>query len=103
MKFVVKKRRLAEDDAVAAAAWYDEQLPGLGGDFLDEVEAAVSSLADNALIHSIRFTDVRCVRLQRFKDYGAYYLIRGNEVWVLAVLHGAREVQKLIQGRKTPG
>jgi hypothetical protein len=35
--------------------WYDEQLPGLGGDFLDEAESAISSLAQNALLHSIRF------------------------------------------------
>jgi plasmid stabilization system protein ParE len=75
----------------------------LGGGFLDEAEAAISSLAQNALLYSIRFDDVRCLRLRRFKDYGAYYLIMGNEVWVLAVLHSAREVEKLVLGRKTSG
>jgi len=103
MKFAVKKRQPADDDALAAAAWYDEQLPGLGGNFLDEAEAAISSLAQNVLLHSIRFSDVRCFRLRRFKGYGVYYLIMGNEVWVLAVLHGAREVEKLVLGRKTNG
>ena len=32
---------------------------------------------------------------------GVYYLIQANEVWVLAVLHGAREVKTLVLGRKT--
>ena len=45
----------------------------------------------------------RNLRLRRFKGYGVYYLIMGNEVWVLAVLHGAREVEKLVLGRKTNG
>ena len=103
MKFAVKNRQLADDDTLVAAAWYDEQLPGLGGDFLDEAEAAISSLAQSALLHSIRFADVRCLRLRRFKDYGVYYLIMEKEVWVLAVLHGAREIEKLVLGRKTSG
>ena len=103
MNFVVKKRSLAEEDAAQAALWYEAQSPGLGGDFLDEVEAAISSLERNALHHAVRFSGVRCLRLRRFKDYGVYYVIAGNEVWVLAVLHGAREVEKLVRQRKSNG
>jgi plasmid stabilization system protein ParE len=103
MKFAVKKRRLADHDAAAAADWYDEQAPGLGGDFLDEVNAALETLQHNALLYAIRFEDVRCLRLRRFKDYGVYYLMQGNEVWVLAILHGAREVQKHVLSRKSNG
>jgi hypothetical protein len=51
MSFVVKRLRIAEDDAVEAAAWYDEREPGLGDDFLTEVDAAVLALAHDALIH----------------------------------------------------
>jgi hypothetical protein len=36
MKFAVKRLRPVEADQLAAALWYDEQLPGLGDDFLDE-------------------------------------------------------------------
>jgi hypothetical protein len=36
MRFVVKKHRLVEDDQLTAAAWDDDQQPGLGDDFLDE-------------------------------------------------------------------
>jgi len=103
MNFVVKKRSLAEQDAAEAAIWYETQCPGLGGDFLDEVEAAFSSLQRDALLYSVRFSIVRCLRLRRFKRYGVFYVIKGNEVWVLAVLHGAREIEKIIRRRETHG
>ena len=103
MKFVVKKRSLADHDATEAAVWYDEQSPGLGSHFLDEVQSALVTLQRNARFYAVRFEDVRCLRLRRFKGYGVYYLIQANEVWVLAVLHGARDVRQLVLGRKTKG
>ena len=103
MNFVVKKISLAESDAAEAAVWYETQSPGAGGDFLDEAESAFASLEHNALLYSVRFADVRCLRLRRFKGYGVYYVVLKNEVLVLAVLHGAREVQELVLGRKTQG
>jgi plasmid stabilization system protein ParE len=103
MNFVVKKISLAESDAAEAAVWYETQTPGAGGDFLAEAEAAIDSLQRNARFYAVRFADVHCLRLSRFKDYGVYYLIQGNEVLVLAVLHGAREVEKLVLERKTRG
>lgn len=72
----------------------------MGGDFLGEVEAAISSLKRDALLYAVRFSIVRCLRLRRFKRYGVYYAIRGEEVWVLAVLHGAREVEKILHWRE---
>ena len=58
MNFVVKKRSLADDDATEAAVWYDEQSPGLGSGFLDEVQSALSTLPRNALFYTVRFEDV---------------------------------------------
>ncbi|MDD5139928.1 MAG: type II toxin-antitoxin system RelE/ParE family toxin [Verrucomicrobiales bacterium] len=103
MNFAVHKTSLAESDAAEAAIWYEAQTPGTGGDFLAEAEAAIASLERHALLYSVRFARVRCLRLRRFKDYGVYYVIRGNEVSVLAVLHGTREIEKLVLGRKSNG
>ena len=105
MSFVVKKLRVAEDDAVEAAAWYDEREPGLGlgDDFLEAVDTAARTLADNALIHRVRFADVRRVAVRRFKFYGIYYLVRGQEVWVIAVHHGRRHPRWLQQRRQQVG
>ena len=103
MNFDVHKTSLAESDAAEAAIWYEAQRPGTGGDFLAEAEAAITTLERNAMLYSVRFELVRCLRLRRFKDYGVYYVIRGNEVSVFAILHGAREIEKLILGRQFKG
>lgn len=99
MKFVVKRRSLVNRDAAEAAAWYDERSPGLGDEFLDEVGTSFETLRHSALLYAARFKDVRCLRLRRFKKYGIYYLIVGKEVWVLAVLHAAREVERIVGER----
>jgi hypothetical protein len=99
MKFVVKKPRYVDDDQLAAALYYDEKERGLGDDFLNESDAVISALSQNAELYSIRFADVRCIRLKRFKPYGVYYIIRGKEVIVLAIHHGARDPQWLQQRR----
>jgi plasmid stabilization system protein ParE len=99
MKFAVKKLRPAEADALKAAAWYNEQQPGLGDSFFDELDAALALLALNPLVYSVRFADVRCIRLRRFTDYGIFYMVVGEEVWVLAVHHGARHPRWLSDRR----
>ena len=91
MKFAIKRPKEVESDLLAAASWYDLQLPGLGEDFLDECEAVIAALSANPLLYSVRFADVRCVRLPRFKRYGVYYFVSGEQVILLAIHHGARD------------
>ena len=46
MSFIVRKLPLAEQDALDAAIWYEERQPGLGAEFLNEVDRAVRALSD---------------------------------------------------------
>jgi len=84
MSFVVRKLPLAEQDLLDAAIWYEEPQLGLGEEFLVEVDRAVRKLSESALHHRLRFAGVRRAPLHRFKFYGIYYMIRGEEVWILA-------------------
>ena len=70
MSFVVKKLPLAEQDALEAAIWYEERQPGLGDEFLSEADRTVEALSESALLHRIRFADVRRAPIHRFKFYG---------------------------------
>jgi plasmid stabilization system protein ParE len=90
MSFIVRKLPLAEQDALDAAIWYEERQPGLGEEFLNEVDRAVRALSDSALLHRIRFADARRAPIHRFKFYGVYYIVRENEVWILGIFHGRR-------------
>ena len=89
MSFVVKRLLEAEADTLEAAAWYDEQQPGLGDRFLDELDEVVAGLSRDAMVFGVRFRDVRRVNLPTF-PYGVFYRVKGGVVEVLAVLHGAR-------------
>lgn len=95
MSSVVRKLPLAEQDALDAAIWYEERQPGLGEEFLDEVDRAVRALGDSPLHHRIRFAHVRRASIHRFKFYGIYYTIREEEVWILAIFHGRRHPRAL--------
>jgi plasmid stabilization system protein ParE len=95
MSFVVRKLPLAEQDAFDAAIWYEERQPRLGEEFLDEVDRAVRTLSDSALHYRIRFAGVRRTPIHRFKFYGIYYVVREEEVWILAIFHGRRHPRLL--------
>ena len=90
MKFVVHVADSTRLDSAVAAGWYEERKPGLGDDFRTEVQAAIKALANDALLHGLRFRDVRRAGLRRFPDYGLFYIIREAEVTIFAIVHGAR-------------
>ena len=95
-------RRLppAVADIIAAAEWYDDQRIGLGDEFLMEVDAVIRSLAKSPLSHAVRFADVRCARLKRFKPHGIFYYLWQDEVIVFGVFHASRH-PRLVRGRRT--
>jgi toxin ParE1/3/4 len=100
MNYAVKILTPASNDAIEAALWYEAQCPGMGAQFLEEVNAAAGKLASNPEIHSVRFEDVRRAPLRRFKFYGLYYFIREKEIWVISVFHGRRHPGWLRTRRK---
>lgn len=77
-------------DLIHAAEWYDDKEPGLGDEFVKEVNAVIKTLPENAFLYSIRFADVRCVRLRRFKEFGIYYFIADEQVIILSVFHAKK-------------
>ena len=94
-------RRLpsAVADIIAAAEWYDDQREGLGDDFVAEVDEAIRSLAQTALLYGVRYADVRCARLKRFKPYGIFYYLWQEEIIVFSVFHASRRPQ-IVRSRR---
>jgi plasmid stabilization system protein ParE len=56
-------------------------------------------LGDEALLYAVRFADVRRVNLRKF-PYGVFYIIAGEIVVVLGVLHGAQDTEKELSRRR---
>jgi plasmid stabilization system protein ParE len=73
-------------DITAAAVWYEDQRPGLGIRFLDELSLVFQRIQKNPLEFPRLEGDVHRALLHRF-PFGVYFLAEPRDVQVLAVLH----------------
>ena len=98
MSLPVVFRAAAQAEFDAAAAWYEEQRPGLGGDFVAAVQQVLDTIADHPERYAVASGDVREALVSRF-PYCVYYRIRSDRVVVIAVFHTSRD-PSVWQGRK---
>ena len=83
-------RRAAKGEFERAAVWYDEQRPGLGEEFIHEIEQAVTQAAAASQRFPVVFGDIRRTVARRF-PFCVYFRVRGDALIVLAVFHGRRD------------
>ncbi len=87
--------REAGGELYAAAARYEDSVPGLGLDFLDEVERAMIWVSEHPPASQLwpdvpRELDIRRKLLDRF-PFGLPYLQLSDRIVFLAVAHLSRE------------
>ena len=78
----------ADDEFAAQVEYFDDQQPGLGRRFYDEVMACLEWIAGNPTVPRLR-KEHRRVNLKIFPFYVAY-TIEADLIWVLAVSRGSR-------------
>ena len=83
-------RSEAEADALEAYRWYSEQVPGLGDDFLAEVDRAIEAIRANPESNRKIHREFRRALTRRF-PYAIYYALRDGRIVVFAILHTARD------------
>jgi toxin ParE1/3/4 len=83
-------RRQTKSDLRQAARWYEGQSPGLGREFVAEVEATLSRVVENPLQHQTIYRDVRRAIPHKF-PYGVFYRIEQNNIVVFAIVHLHRD------------
>ena len=82
-------RREAEQDIQTAFDWYEEQRPGLGAEFLEQIEAVFNQIECNPELYESVFKTIRRALVRRF-PYSVYFVPKtGNQV-VIGVLHQRR-------------
>jgi plasmid stabilization system protein ParE len=86
---VVLYHRLVERDVARAIRHYERQVPGLGREFLDEVDRTMLRVAISPLIGARVRGDVRRQLVHRF-PYAILYRADGEEVFILTVMHQHR-------------
>jgi toxin ParE1/3/4 len=95
VRFRVSLQPVAIADVRDARLWYDGQRPGLGADFLTAVEDGLVALETRADLAPAYYRGLRRILLRRF-PYKLFYLIEGNRVEVLRVLHGHRDHRSVL-------
>jgi len=81
-----------------AKQWYEAEQPGLGAEFDTELFERFEFIAANPYIFAVFKKDVRLARIKRF-SYVILYLVEGNTVRILAVVHSARRLHKWLKRR----
>lgn len=78
------------DEISDAYDWYEQRRPGLGSDFLDEVQRALVAVAARPARYGFADGNIREGPLTRF-PYAVYYRVFANRIRVLAVYHTSRD------------
>lgn len=64
-------RREARADVLDAYRWYEQQEPGLGAEFCEELRATIQRVRENPKGYRVLHRDTRRARLKRF-PYGIF-------------------------------
>jgi plasmid stabilization system protein ParE len=70
----------------SAARYYEQQIPGVGHDFLAEVRVTIQRIIQWPEAWQPLDAEIRRCRTQRF-PYGIIYAVENGEVLVISVMH----------------
>jgi len=79
----------ANDELNDACDWFEQQQSGLWARFRRDVREAALLIAKAPLLFPIELEDIRRYVMNRF-SYTLRYVLRDDEVWILAVSHQHR-------------
>lgn len=80
----------AEEEIGEAADYLDDETPGLGDEFVDEVQRTIGRIRLNPYVGPKIDSRVHRIALRRF-SYDLIYLIPPSSVIVVAVVHHRRD------------
>jgi plasmid stabilization system protein ParE len=88
-----------------SALWLDAQQPGLGDDFLAAVQAAFADISRSPTgCPTLDLPGIPLKSALRWHSIGrfphlAIFTVQGNDILVVAVLHGHRDLESILRSR----
>lgn len=76
----------AEHEMLETARFYESKKPGLGRDFLDEVERTITSAEKRPYLGARHSDNIRRRILRRF-PFGVLYAVEPDRIIIVAVMH----------------
>lgn len=104
----IHRRAGVDDDIYDLARYLLGQSDDAARRFVDSVQRTLKELAAMPRMGSLKdfgdpaLSDVRSWRVRGFPNYLIYYLALGDGIDVLAVMHGARDVETWLRSRAAP-
>ena len=89
MRYRLILRPAAEADLRETYIWYEARQPGLGAEFMEAAERKLLHIESNPLQFPELRSSTRRAIIARF-PYGIFYVLQGQSIAVLAVMHHAR-------------
>jgi plasmid stabilization system protein ParE len=80
----------AEQELREAVRFYEAKSPGLGLDFLDEIDAGLKTVAEMPGMWAIRKDGTRRYLVHRF-PFVVVYLLTEDRLWIIAFAHCKRK------------
>jgi len=80
----------AVNEANEAYWWYEDQVPGLGGEFYRELTRCLDFVMENPILARIVYRDLRKRKLDRF-PYVIFYRLSETEVSIVSVFPASRD------------
>lgn len=105
MIYRVRRHAYVERDILDLAEWIARDSQSTAFRFLDAVERSIVSLRSMPgkgslkRLRAPRLANVRSWAVSGFPNHLILYDIRGTDVSVLAIVHGARRYARLLRGR----
>jgi toxin ParE1/3/4 len=93
MAYRLKVSARAVREIGEAYEWYEEQLHGLGAEFIAALDAQLLVITQTPLLFSEIRRGIRRTLLSHF-PYGVFYASKGDIVSVQAVVHTARNPRR---------
>jgi len=90
MTLKVVFRHTARTEFDAAALWYEERQPGLGTQFVSEINRAIELAATHPERFPMKHNEIRCVQARRF-PYSVFFRPEARRIVVLAIFHARRD------------
>lgn len=87
---LVTFHRAARAEFIDAAAWYESKQPGLGEEFIAEIEHCVTLIASQPRLYAEVHNRIRRLTARRF-PYSIYFRLEAQRIVVLADFHGSRD------------
>ena len=88
----------AARDVEGIVDWYEDERPGLGREFLEELRATFARVLTGPYGYQVLRAGIRRALLKRF-PYAVFFTVEGDTIVVTRVLHTSRDPREWQRGR----